>query len=84
MRLLDIQSEASVADANLAEEKIRIVIGAIPDLTSRGRFQNLEHETGLEPATPALAISSRWYPWRPVFVQSSFMASIYAQSIVSV
>jgi hypothetical protein len=26
-----------------------------PDLTSRGRFGNLEHETGLEPATPTLA-----------------------------
>ena len=26
-----------------------------PDLTGRGRFQNLEHETGLEPATPTLA-----------------------------
>jgi len=26
-----------------------------PDSTSRGRFENLEHETGLEPATPTLA-----------------------------
>jgi hypothetical protein len=26
-----------------------------PDLTGRGRFGNLEHETGLEPATPTLA-----------------------------
>ncbi len=28
-----------------------------PDLTSRGRSLYLEHETGLEPATPTLAIS---------------------------
>ena len=27
-----------------------------PDLSDRGRFGNLEHETGLEPATPTLAI----------------------------
>ena len=26
-----------------------------PDLTGRGRWRNLEHETGLEPATPTLA-----------------------------
>ena len=26
-----------------------------PDLAGRGRFGNLEHETGLEPATPTLA-----------------------------
>jgi hypothetical protein len=26
-----------------------------PDLTSRGRLEKLEHETGLEPATPTLA-----------------------------
>jgi hypothetical protein len=26
-----------------------------PDLSGRGRFENLEHETGLEPATPTLA-----------------------------
>jgi hypothetical protein len=26
-----------------------------PDLTNRGRFDFLEHETGLEPATPTLA-----------------------------
>ncbi len=26
-----------------------------PDLTGRGRWENLEHETGLEPATPTLA-----------------------------
>jgi hypothetical protein len=26
-----------------------------PDLTDRGRFGKLEHETGLEPATPTLA-----------------------------
>ncbi len=26
-----------------------------PDLTSRGRSHYLEHETGLEPATPTLA-----------------------------
>ena len=25
------------------------------DRTGRGRFENLEHETGLEPATPTLA-----------------------------
>ena len=29
-----------------------------PDLISRGRYQNLEHETGLEPATPTLARES--------------------------
>ncbi len=27
-----------------------------PDLTDRGRSLDLEHETGLEPATPTLAI----------------------------
>ncbi len=26
-----------------------------PDLTGRGRFGKMEHETGLEPATPTLA-----------------------------
>ena len=26
-----------------------------PDLTGRGRFEKMEHETGLEPATPTLA-----------------------------
>jgi hypothetical protein len=26
-----------------------------PDLTGRGHWKNLEHETGLEPATPTLA-----------------------------
>jgi len=26
-----------------------------PDRTGRGRSRNLEHETGLEPATPTLA-----------------------------
>lgn len=26
-----------------------------PGLSDRGRFANLEHETGLEPATPTLA-----------------------------
>ena len=26
-----------------------------PDVNHRGRFENLEHETGLEPATPTLA-----------------------------
>ena len=29
--------------------------GNAPDLTGRGRWQFLEHETGLEPATPTLA-----------------------------
>ena len=29
-----------------------------PDLSSRGRSQNLEHETGLEPATSTLAKGS--------------------------
>jgi hypothetical protein len=29
-----------------------------PDLTSRGRSHYLEHETGLEPATPTLATCS--------------------------
>jgi len=32
-----------------------------PDLTSRGRSHYLEHETGLEPATPTLA--RRCWPW---------------------
>ena len=32
-----------------------------PDLTSRGRSHYLEHETGLEPATPTLATCSG--PW---------------------
>ena len=30
-----------------------------PGLTDRGRFSNLEHETGLEPATPTLAKGRR-------------------------
>jgi hypothetical protein len=30
-----------------------------PDLTGRGRSKNLEHETGLEPATSTLAKRSR-------------------------
>ena len=37
-----------------------VVVGELtnenaPDLSGRGRFENLEHETGLEPATPTLA-----------------------------
>ncbi len=32
-----------------------------PDLTGRGRSHHLEHETGLEPATPTLATCSE--PW---------------------
>ncbi len=35
-----------------------------PDLTSRGRLHFLEHETGLEPATPTLATCSD--PWIPL------------------
>jgi len=35
-----------------------------PDLTSRGRSHYLEHETGLEPATPTLATCSD--PWIPL------------------
>ncbi len=29
-----------------------------PDLTGRGRFEKMEHEAGLEPATPTLARES--------------------------
>jgi hypothetical protein len=35
-----------------------------PDLTGRGRLGFLEHETGLEPATPTLATCSD--PWIPL------------------
>ena len=39
---------APAADEDVANENA-------PDLSDRGRFGNLEHETGLEPATPTLA-----------------------------
>ncbi len=41
-----------------------------PDLTSRGRLHFLEHETGLEPATPTLAISFSAIPSSSVDVHS--------------
>jgi hypothetical protein len=39
---------APAADADTTNENA-------PDASGRGRFENLEHETGLEPATPTLA-----------------------------
>ena len=41
-----------------------------PDLTGRGRSLYLEHETGLEPATPTLAISFSAVPSSSVDVHS--------------
>ncbi len=41
-----------------------------PDLTDRGRLHFLEHETGLEPATPTLAISFSAIPSSSVDVHS--------------
>jgi hypothetical protein len=41
-----------------------------PDLSGRGRLRILEHETGLEPATPTLAISFSAIPSLSVDVHS--------------
>ncbi len=53
-----------------------------PDANRRGRYEILEHETGLEPATPTLATSSVWIPWRSVSVQSRSMAGTCAQFVI--
>ncbi len=53
-----------------------------PDANRRGRYGILEHETGLEPATPTLATSSVWIPWRSVSVQSRSMAGTCAQFVI--
>ncbi len=53
-----------------------------PDLTGRGRWENLEHETRFELATPTLATSSVWIPKRSSSVQSRSMAGTCAHFVI--
>ncbi len=78
---LDAEIEAELSDLSHALEKSDDLILNVlrfhknaPDLTGRGHWKNLEHETGLEPATPTLATSSVWIPRPSSTVQCRSMA----------